>query len=238
MGLFSNSKKLLSTDFLRGATDYHSHILPSVDDGFASLSKSLRALRFFESLGLKKLWLTPHIMEDYPNLPSRLRSDFEALKEAYTGNLQLALGAENMLDPLFEKRLERDELLTVGESGTHLLVETSYFNPPSNFKAIFDDINSAGYDILLAHPERYRYMKEEDYLELRDKGVKFQINYGSLVGFYGDTAKAKAEWLLKNGHVDVFGSDAHSLRYVMGQLEEKVSSHIARLLRSLPAPNL
>ncbi|MCM1437209.1 MAG: capsular biosynthesis protein [Prevotella sp.] len=233
MGLFSFSKELGKIPFLKDATDFHSHILPGVDDGFPEMEKSLAALYFLEEQGLKKLWLTPHIMEDYPNETADLKQRFAELKEAYTGKIELRLAAENMLDPIFEQRLANNDLLPIGDQGNHLLVETSYFNPPVGLNEILDKINAAGYYILLAHPERYIYMNRDDYKKLKERGVKFQINYGSLVGFYGDTSRKKAEWLLREGYVDVFGSDVHRLGYVKNQLHNKISSTSSTHLLSL-----
>ena len=62
-------------------------------------------------------------------------------------------------------------------------------------------------DPLLAHPERYMYMSKEEYIELHEEGVKFQLNIPSLAGCYGTAVKKKAEWLLKEGLYSVAGSD-------------------------------
>lgn len=236
MSIFPQTKILRSTGFLNGRTDFHSHVLPGVDDGIRKIEDSLRALKTFEEAGLRELWLTPHIMEDVPNTPEHLRDVFASLSEAYTGPIKLHLAAENMLDSLFEKRLKSGILLPIGKGQDHLLVETSYFNPPSNFDSLLAEINSAGLYILLAHPERYIYMDKDDYKSLIDRGVKFQINYGSLTGFYGDTAKKKAEWLLKEGYVTVFGSDMHRNSALARQLDGKASAKAVDRLIALPEP--
>lgn len=207
----SKPASLADSGLLTGMTDWHSHVLPGVDDGVKTLGESLEVLSHFDSMGVKTLWLTPHIMEDYPNTPAKLRERFDELKYAWKGNLRLKLAAENMLDSLFEERLKTGDLLPIGENSDHLLVETSYFSPPIGLDGIFDSIKSAGYFPLLAHPERYVYMDEKDYLALKEKGVKMQLNYVSLAGGYGETAKKKSVWLLKNGMIDVIGSDVHRL---------------------------
>lgn len=207
----SKVDSLKDSGMLKGLTDWHSHILPGVDDGFRTLSDSLEALRHFDSLGVETVWLTPHIMEDYPNTVDGLKDRFAQLSEAWDGKLKLRLAAENMLDPLFEERLKAHDLLPIGDNADHLLVETSYFNPPMGFDRLLDSIMSEGYYPLLAHPERYTYMKEDDYKRLRDKGVKMQLNYVSLVGGYGETSRKKSIWLLQNDCIDVVGSDIHRL---------------------------
>lgn len=204
-----------------GFTDWHSHILPRVDDGIQTMEDSLAVLRAYEELGFKKVWLTPHIMEDYPNTPSDLKRRFEELKNAWTGNVEIKLAAENMLDSLFEERLEANELLPIGDDGNHLLVETSYYTPPYGMDELLEKIREKGYFPLLAHPERYRYMEENDYKKLKDNGILFQMNFASLVGGYGETAQKKAEWLLKNDMIDLIGSDVHRLHATMAVVDSK-----------------
>lgn len=178
-------------------------------------------------------------MEDYPNTTSKLRERFQELKEAWNGNIQLRLASENMLDSLFEERLAANDLLPIGENSDHLLVETSYFSPPMGFDSILDSIMSAGYFPLLAHPERYTYMDEKDYARLREKGVRMQLNYVSLVGGYGETARKKSVWLLKNGFIDVVGSDVHRLKSNIALIEQKPSKkeHMDLLLTAVSTKN-
>ena len=54
-------------------TDWHSHILPGVDDGFKSLEDSLAVLDMYQEAGIREVWLTPHVMEDIPNTTDGLR---------------------------------------------------------------------------------------------------------------------------------------------------------------------
>lgn len=205
---------------MQGFTDWHSHILPGVDDGVPDMETSLSTLAAYEEMGVKRVWLTPHIMEDYPNTPEQLRQRFNELRDAWKGNVELNLAAENMLDSLFMERLEARDLLPIGKEGTHLLVETSYYNPPMEFDDMIDAIQSAGYYPVLAHPERYRYMNEADYKDLRRRGVLFQINMMSTVGMYGETARGKAEWLLRNGMAELTGTDLHRLSATINRLDE------------------
>ena len=223
MGFWPFKKKvdtLLKGGLMQGFTDWHSHILPGVDDGIPDMEKSLEVLQAYENMGVKRVWLTPHIMEDYPNETAALRQRFDELKSQWHGNVELRLAAEIMLDSLFEERLRARDFLPIGDEGQHLLVETSYFNPPMNFDDMIDEIQSAGYYPLLAHPERYRYMNEADYKDLRRRGVLFQINMMSTVGMYGETARRKAEWLLQNGMAEATGSDLHRLAATTRHLGE------------------
>ena len=122
-------------------------------------------------------------------------------------------------EPKGEISTTKEELLPIGTKGNHLLVETSYFNPPMRLHETLRQIKSLGYHPLLAHPERYMYMDEEEYIRLHQEGVKFQLNLPSICGGYGNTVKKRAQWLLKKGLYDVIGSDTHceeGVEYLLG----------------------
>ena len=200
---------LLDSGFFKGFTDWHSHILPGVDDGVQTMDEALQILKRYEELGIKEVWLTPHIMEDIPNTTAHLKERFNELQTAYQGHVTLHLASENMLDNLFEERLEKNDLLPIGEHKDHLLVETSYFNPPMGLYDILQHIQAKGYYPILAHPERYTYMGKEDYRKLKTMGIKFQLNIPSLAGIYGKEARKKSEWLTEQNMYDLHGTDLH-----------------------------
>lgn len=208
---FQKKQTLVESGIFQGIVDYHSHLLPGVDDGVQAPEESMEILRLYEELGIREVWFTPHIMEDIPNTTAGLRSRFEQFQKLYTGNIRLHLAAEYMLDNLFKERLAHRDLLPLGVEGNHLLVETSYFNPPVDLYNMLEKIRTAGYYPVLAHPERYVYMEETDYLRLKELGVKFQLNLPSLVGGYGHVVKKKAEWLQEKRLITLYGADVHSL---------------------------
>lgn len=211
MFCFFKNHTIGETGILNGLTDWHSHILPGVDDGFRSMKDSLEALSRYESLGISEVWLTPHVMEDVPNATEVLKNRFSELCDAYKGALRLHLAAEYMMDSLFERRLRDRDLLPLGTGGKHLLVETSYFNPPAGLVEILKSIKAAGYFPVLAHPERYMYMDMEDYSALTDSGVRLQLNLCSLAGMYGKVVQDKAFRLLRKGYFSIAGTDLHRL---------------------------
>lgn len=192
-------------------TDYHSHLLPGVDDGSESIEESIDILLHIESLGVRTVWLTPHIMEEVPSETAHLLNKFKELAAVYHGGINLRLAAEYMLDLLFEERLEKGDVLPLGESGTHLLVETSCFCPPMDFYGLLNHIRQKGYCPVLAHPERYAYMDEKDYIRLKGCGIKFQLNLPSIAGMYGKEVQQKALKLIEKGMYDVYGNDIHAL---------------------------
>ena len=110
---FTKYYSILDSGFLEGATDWHCHILPGVDDGIRTMESALEVLAYYEEIGIREVWLTPHIMEDVPNTPAALRARFAEFKAAYNGPIRLHLAAENMLDTLFDRRFETRDLLTM-----------------------------------------------------------------------------------------------------------------------------
>ena len=203
-------------------TDYHSHILPGVDDGVRTMEESLSILEGLEEIGITDLWLTPHIMEDIPNTTEDLRQRFSVLVEKNPTKIRLNLAAEYMMDALFEERLQKGDLLPLGKDGNHLLVETSYFNPPMDLYGILEKVRIKGYYPVLAHPERYVYMEKKDYKHLKEMGVLLQMNVGSIGKVYGKEVYRKAKWMLRKGMYSLFGSDLHR-RFMIDVMKENLS---------------
>lgn len=209
---FQKKQTLAESGLLQGMTDYHSHLLPGVDDGVQTAEESLEILRLYEQLGIREVWFTPHIMEDIPNTTAGLRELFAQFQACYNGPIRLHLAAEYMLDNLFKERLAKQDLLSLGAEGNHLLVETSYFNPPMDLHGMMEKIKSAGFIPVLAHPERYTYMGEKEYRRLKESGVMFQSNLPSLTGSYGKQVLQKVRHFSVKGYTDIWGTDTHRLQ--------------------------
>lgn len=231
MFFFHSKITVRESGLLQNFTDYHSHILPGVDDGVKTLEESLEILSLLEELGVKTVWLTPHIMEDVPNEPKDLKKKFDLLKQVYKGGIELQLAAEHMMDGLFHERMKQMDILP--ETGNELLVETSYFTPPMAMEQTLLGIMSKGLYPLLAHPERYEYMDEKDYRKLHEAGVRFQCNLPSLAGAYGPKVQQKAEFLMKAGMYHKLGNDIHSLHFLNRFLESKISKKMVALCQQL-----
>ena len=233
MLLFGQKYSIEGKRLLEGATDHHSHILFGVDDGVSRPEESLAILSMLEEQGLRSLWLTPHTMEDVPNTTQGLKESFEELKALYHGPIELHLASEYMMDEMFERHLADKDFLFHKEEGT-ILMETSTWSGPYNFWDIIDRTMRSGFRPVLAHPERYDYMTERDYARLHIMGVRFQLNYPSLLGSYGASVKAKAEAILKKGWYDMAGSDCHRQRALRHQLVEKtLKKDVAESLRTI-----
>ena len=226
--------------------DMHSHLLPGLDDGAETLEHSLDLLRALREAGFRKLIMTPHIMGDfYKNTPEGIRAALQLLRdaagEAGLGDVELACAAEYYLDEFLGRKLtDGTEMLTFGGDKRYLLFETSYMNEPLNLHEIIFELQSQGYQPVLAHPERYTYLygRFADLEKLRrDHGVLLQVNLNSLAGYYSPAAKRVAEELIDGGLVDFVGTDTHHLRHTDTLLRKAMPLPYMEKLLQLPLLN-
>jgi tyrosine-protein phosphatase YwqE len=124
---------------------------------------------------------------------------------------------------------QNQPLLSFGDK--LVLVEFSMAHPSFSLKNILFDMQMMGYQPVIAHPERYSYLKEYKrfYDELKDIGCLFQLNLLSLTNYYGKSPQDLAQYLIRKGYYDLIGSDLHHLRH----LESMNNSSILPALRNL-----
>ncbi|SDH37270.1 Tyrosine-protein phosphatase YwqE [Bacteroides ovatus] len=202
--------------FFDGFTDYHCHILFGVDDGLKELSESLKTLSYYESLGVKKVYLTPHVNLTY-NDWNIIETNFSTLKNRYKGAIELQLAAEYLLDSGFVVQMKQG--LRCMENN-RVLVESSYFNKSTGFDETLFLIANEGYTPIIAHPERYLFMNRDNYQELKNCDYLFQLNLLSLSGMYGGQVKHRALYLLEKNMYDLIGSDMHDLKIFKEHIPE------------------
>ncbi|KIA93836.1 histidinol phosphatase [Pedobacter kyungheensis] len=211
---FNRKNKITDISWL--GVDMHSHILPGIDDGSPDVATSIRFVKSLQELGFDQLIATPHIFKElYPNTPKTI-GDAKALlqSEMTKQNITLKLGAaaEYMVDQDFTLNQPLCKL-----DHKHVLIEMSYLNEsPEISKTIFD-IEIAGYQPILAHPERYTfYFKDQNRLKrFKEKGCLMQLNLLSVVGYYGKEVKQLAEILIKEKMYDLAGTDLHHDKHLI-----------------------
>jgi tyrosine-protein phosphatase YwqE len=197
-------------------TDVHSHLLAAIDDGVKSTAQALAIIRIFQKAGYKKMITTPHVMQDYyrndtPIILERLGDLREyLLQQGVTFEIQAA--AEYYLDETLSKKIEdREPLLVFGDR--YLLFETNMINEPFSLKDFIFKITTAGYKPVLAHPERYVYMTLEKAEDLRHRGVLFQMNILSIIGYYSKPIQRLAHQFIDRGWIELLGSDCHTIEH-------------------------
>lgn len=200
-------------------TDMHSHLVPGIDDGSPDADTSVELVRGLMDMGYQKFIATPHILWDiFKNNRSTIAPAHaeltDALKTAEV-KTEIRYAAEYFLDYHIDELLEEQQpLLTLKDNW--VLVEFSFVSAPLDLKEKLFALQMAGYQPVLAHPERYAYFarNKEMYDELREAGYYFQINLLSLTGYYGKPVLELANHLLKNKYVDFLGTDLHHERHL------------------------
>lgn len=218
--LFSKKQELLDpVDLGILNSDVHSHLIPGIDDGSPSMEVTIELLKKFISLGYKKVITTPHVMSDYYlNTPEIINQGLENVRKSIEENqleIKIEAAAEYNLEPSFEDLINDKNILTFGKDN-FLLFELSFFSEPQNLNEVIWSMREAGYNPVLAHVERYAYW-HNDYdkvEEMVNRGVKLQMNIGSLTGSYGPEIKLFAEKLVDDEVVEFVGSDCHHIQHL------------------------
>ena len=188
--------------------DFHSHILPGIDDGAKDLEDSKKIIKEARNAGVEKIISTSHYALDCFESPEYKRK--ELIEELEEGDPEIVLGSEIFLTYNVLELLQEFKASTI--NGTkYILFELplrGYFN---NLKDLLNKVKGSEYKLVLAHPERYGMIHSNfDLLyELKDLGVLMQCNYGSILGLYGMKTKSVMKKMLKEDLVDFLGTDVH-----------------------------
>ncbi|MCK7557992.1 histidinol phosphatase [Chitinophaga sedimenti] len=198
----------------------HSHLLAGLDDGVQDIEEAVELVKQLQAAGYTKLVTTPHIISGlYHNHADTILPALDKLRARLEQEgipMELEAAAEYMLDDYFEGLLaDREPLLKI--SNKYLLTEFSFVSMPFNYREMFFDIKMAGYEPILAHPERFRYLHDnfDVYRELHETGVYLQVNLLSLKGHYGRSIQKVAVQLLEEKLVSFVGTDIHHQRHRM-----------------------
>ncbi len=193
--------------------DLHSHILPGVDDGPATLEGSLELARTAVAAGTRTILATPHINNDPSIDAARVAAGLEALRPALAAAeipLEVLPGGEIAMWRLGDLDDATLRTLALG-GGPYLLVESPFSPAIGAFEPLVLDLLERGHRVLLAHPERCpAFHRDPERLQrLVDAGVLVQITAGSMTGGFGSTVRRLTATMLRAGVVHVVASDAH-----------------------------
>ncbi|MBO8161206.1 MAG: capsule biosynthesis protein CapC [Thermosipho sp. (in: Bacteria)] len=176
--------------------DVHTHILPRVDDGLKDESEVFKVLEKYKEHGIDTVIFTPHI--NHPTIKtdiSKIKSTYENLEPKFKElGIKTFLGSEFYLTPKIDNFIPiRDYFLLV-----ELPKETF---PLYLLDKIFE-LQLEGYEIILAHVERYKWLIDNIPLieRLKAMDVYFQMNLESL---------ESDRFFIKNGLVEFIGTDYH-----------------------------
>ncbi|MBI5876884.1 MAG: protein-tyrosine-phosphatase [Chloroflexi bacterium] len=196
--------------------DLHNHLLPGVDDGAKDWDMALAMARMAYADGIRGMVCTPHnsawwnhYFED--KIAPLTREFAQRVRDAGL-EMEIGAGSEIYIDLDILKRLQDGRAAPL--NGTrYLLVELPFTSWPLYAEQVVFELQTAGYIVILAHPERYTAVMEKPYLMqgMADRGVIGQVTSGSLEGKFGSRAQKTAMQLIENHWAHYIATDAHEL---------------------------
>ena len=198
--------------------DFHSHIVPAVDDGARDMKEALDMIRLAMESGTKKIVATPHYhvrrgfqvsCEEIKDLVNNLRKEVKDNKI----DIKIFCGQEVGYNSEILELYERGHIGCI-EGTNYMLIEFP-LGQFSTMKALDNiyELQIKGVRPIIAHPERYKRFINDPLVINRfiKEGYLFQLNVGSLDGDFGKESKNLAEHYLKQGLYSTYGSDGHRL---------------------------
>jgi protein-tyrosine phosphatase len=225
--------------------DIHSHILPGLDDGSKSWDMTMEMCRMAIADGVKHIVATPHANETYPYDRDRVRQAIVELDRRVGDQLAFSIGCDFHLSyDNIEDAIVHPRRYTIAAQ-QYLLIELSDYGISPQIADTFYRLRSAGLTPILTHPERNVILqrKPEQVLGWVETGCLVQVTASALTGFWGDTARQVAMWLLERNAVHVLATDAHDDRRrtpILSEARETVSKrfgedYACRLVQDNPA---
>src|ERR671910_3528888 len=223
--------------------DLHSHLVPGVDDGTRTIGESIQALSGLYQEGVRSAVTTPHLL--VPQLPtdSAVQRELDSHRRAFDELAAACQGREDLPaiwlgqeiwapDAVAARRVVRRS--DVGLPGRFLLVEFG-FDLQGNHNDVVRETLDAGRQIVIAHPERYRFLPGHDPLDVmrmwQELGALLQVNVGSLTGHYQGSSPGSEQlaWqMIAAGLVDILATDHHGPRRRGVSPREALDALIAR----------
>ena len=198
-------------------TDIHSHIIFNVDDGSSSLEESIELIKYFKEVGFNNIIATPHFLRDteYSAENDEKLEKLAILKEAvkkHNIDINLYLGNEIYISEHIDEDIKSNKIYTLNNT-KYILFELPFHNEILNLPDIVYELKINGYIPILAHPERYDFLKRnyKEVDKLKEEGLLFQCNYSSILEYYGKDAKKLFKYMLKKHYVDYLGTDIHHI---------------------------
>ena len=208
--------------------DFHTHILPNIDDGSRSIEETFNLIKEAKNVGFEGIISTSHYMENYyeTDKPERevwINAIYENL-QAKNIDIRLYLGNEIYISENLIELLEKGKASTINDT-SYVLFEMPLNEEPMNLYDIVYQMIQYKLVPILAHPERYSYIQKEPDLvyDLVQKGVLMQANYGSIIGQYGEKAQFIVKKLLENNLIHFLGSDVHRQNTIYPKIPECLS---------------
>jgi protein-tyrosine phosphatase len=195
--------------------DIHCHPLCGVDDGARSFEVSVAMCKMAAADGITHLVATPHCNYKYPFDPEINRAKLAELQAAVGDAPKLLLGCDFHLSYDNIRQLIDDGVRYSINQTQYVLVEFSELFVADQFDRVFYEIQCAGLQPILTHPERNPVFQRRPELLYRwvSRGCLAQITATSYLGGFGRAAQHFTQTWLEQKLISFFASDAHDLKH-------------------------
>ncbi|MFA1711689.1 tyrosine-protein phosphatase [Peribacillus frigoritolerans] len=196
--------------------DLHCHILPGVDDGSADINESLNMAKKAVEAGITHIFATPHhLNEKYVNVKSGIIDRVVRLNESLLQcniPLTIRLGQEVRIHRDIFSSLEKEEILTLDDNGTYLLLELPSGRVPTYTQEVIYELLLKGITPIIVHPERNKELIENHKLlyELVLEGALTQLTSGSIIGNFGKSIQSFSKKIIEHNLAHFIATDAHN----------------------------
>lgn len=193
--------------------DWHSHVLPKVDDGSKNVEESLAMLDMLKSQGIDTVAATSHFYANDESVSSfleRRQKAYEELCKSITEKSpEILLGAEVYYYSGIS-RMNDLKLLRLQDSKVLLLEMPMSKWSDYTVRELIEISSSRDFKLVIAHLDRYMHFQSDKVIEkLLGNGILVQVN----ASFFNDfLKKRKALNLLSNGYIHFVGSDCHNTK--------------------------
>ena len=196
--------------------DLHCHMLAGADDGAKNAEEMFSMLEMAYEDGIRAICLTPHYSPYlFGNNVLASERSYAELKEYVAEkhpDMQIFLGNELGYHQGCVNELVDGRCRTLNNS-RYVLMDFSEGEDFFSLSMAVNQVQRAGYFVILAHAERYRclFHKFRWFESFVDEGGIIQINASSCCGGWGKPAERQCKKLLRHGLVHMISSDGHNL---------------------------
>lgn len=197
--------------------DLHSHLLPGLDDGCSDIESTLITAQKYVENGFSTVVATPHHIfgTGWASSNMKIQSLVDEIQKKLTANdipLTIKPGMEIALSDQFWEHFDQNRYLPLGESNTYLIEFPFQNHGKQSLSEIIEKICERNkVRFLIAHPERCESFQNslQKLSALCDKGCLLQVNFGSILGWYGRASQTTALKILERQMCHTIATDCH-----------------------------